>query len=143
MATGTTSYSASTNLVFTTKFPSLLTDGAHSFLNSFVDSGSNLWDFANDYMTSPVTRCSDGFYCPASPVTLSATPSGGAAVTFTLINANSANYSLTAYKTLGAYFDSSNDSFDWGMPFYYGRNVFHVISGKTSTNVGAGPAWAW
>jgi hypothetical protein len=141
-ASGTTAFAATASLTFNTTFPSTGTD-AHIFANSFVDSGSNLWDFANDYMNSPVTRCNDGFYCPGSPVSLSATPGGGTAVPFTLIDADTANYGYSSFNTLGAYFDVTNDSFDWGMPFYFGRNIFHVYTGKSSTNVGSGPAWAW
>lgn len=137
-------YTANANLFFNTTFPASASDGTqHVFPNSFVDSGSNLWDFADDYLSSQITMCSDGFFCPTTPRTLSATPAGGSAHTFKLINADTANYNNTAYKTLGAYFDVSNGSFDWGMPHYYGRNIYHLISGKTSGNMGTGPKWAW
>lgn len=33
-------------------------------------------------------------------------------------------------------------SFDWGLPFFYGRNVFTAIEGK-STPQGSGPYWAF
>ena len=32
--------------------------------------------------------------------------------------------------------------FDWGLPFFYGRNVFTAIEGQ-STPGGVGPYWAY
>jgi hypothetical protein len=153
-SSGTTTYAASASVFFNTKFPSNNSDSnngtSHVFAKSFVDSGSNLWDFASDYLSTSIqnnltpnyTLCYDGLFCPTVPQTLQATPSGGSAFTFQIINADSANFNNVAFKNLGAYFDPSNDSFDWGMPFYYNRNIFHLIDGKTS-NMGTGPAWAW
>jgi len=34
-------------------------------------------------------------------------------------------------------------SFDWGLPFFYGRTVFTAIDGFSVTNVGSGPFWAY
>jgi hypothetical protein len=32
--------------------------------------------------------------------------------------------------------------FDWGLPFFYGRNVYTAIEGA-NTPAGAGPYWAY
>jgi len=34
-------------------------------------------------------------------------------------------------------------SFDWGLPFFYGKSVFTAIDGATVNNVGTGPFWAY
>lgn len=132
-ASGVRTFAASTSLFFNSTYKS------HIYANSFIDSGSNFWNFPD----SSITQCSSGFYC-GTAYGLSVTPSGGNAVTFNIDNANTVlNSNATSYNNVGVYYDPSNDSFDWGMPFYYGRNIFHLIKNKTSTNMGTGPAWGF
>jgi hypothetical protein len=45
------------------------------------------------------------------------------------------------YLESGADAGGSN-SFDWGLPFYLGRNVYLGFEGKTSS-LGTGPYWAF
>ncbi|MGC0150844.1 DUF3443 domain-containing protein [Chromobacterium vaccinii] len=95
---------------------------------SFIDSGSNILYF-ND---SAITTCTVGgssWYCPASQLNLSATLSSGGSssvVSFSLISAtylNSSNYA--AIPAIGAPVTGLfAGSFDWGLPFFYGRSVF-------------------
>jgi hypothetical protein len=42
-----------------------------------------------------------------------------------------------AYDNLGGT-SAVGGAFDWGLPFYFGRNVFTAIEGQ-STSAGAGP----
>lgn len=135
-STGATRYAANANLYFTTTYRD--SSAVNRVLtSSFVDCGSNLWNFPDSFMT----LCSDGFYCPASTTALQATPAGGPAVPFSIANADSTLASgNTAYSNIGASFPGA---FDWGMPFYYGRSIYHVINGKTATTLGSGPAWGW
>lgn len=109
------------------------------YSNSFIDTGSNFWNFSDN----SITQCSDGFYCPVTNQNLTAIPGGGSAVSFSIGNASSVINSNPAYNNVGVYLDPSFDSFDWGIPFYFGRNVFHIIKGKTSINLGTGPAWGF
>jgi hypothetical protein len=37
---------------------------------------------------------------------------------------------------------SNAGTFDWGLPFFFGRNVYTAINGK-STPAGQGPFWAF
>ncbi len=110
---------------------------------SFVDSGSNGYFFTD----SSIPACSDNdFYCPSSTENLSAVNQAGAAsgtVDFSVANADAlfANESDSAFGDLGGPVSKSN-SFDWGLPFFYGRNVFTAIEGM-STPGGVGPFWAY
>jgi hypothetical protein len=44
-----------------------------------------------------------------------------------------------AYSDLGG---PNSGAFDWGAPFFFGRNVFVAIDGA-QTPAGAGPYWAY
>ena len=66
-------------------------------------------------------------------------------VDFSVANADAlfANESDNAFDDLGGPTSASKSNyFDWGLPFFYGRNVFTAIEGM-STPGGAGPFWAY
>jgi hypothetical protein len=117
-----------------------------SYPGSFIDSGSNGFYF-QDSATTGIPECSDapGFYCPANTVNVSATNEGinnvSGSVTFNVANSDTLFGETTdfVYGDLGGEFSGS---FDWGLPFFYGRNVFVAIQGA-STPGGAGPYWAY
>ena len=137
---GATVYTVDNSGNFTTTYK------GQSYSQSFVDSGSNGYFFLNS-STTGIPDCSidTGFYCPASTQNLSATNQGtnGASgtVSFSVANAQTlfSNQSDTAFNNLGG---SGLDAFDWGLPFFFGRNVFTAIEGK-STPGGSGPYWAF
>jgi len=112
----------------------------------FIDSGSNGYFFL-DSATTGLPNCPSsqkGFYCPASPVNLSATNDSGATsdtVNFTIANAAGlfARNSDFAFPTLGG---PDPATFDWGLPFFFGRTVYVAIEGR-STPAGSGPFWAY
>ena len=124
-----------------------------SFTNSFFDSGSN-----GLFFDSTITKCgtsADGFYCPTSRINLSATLVGAnratSAISFSVDNATTLFASRTngnlnhVFPTLaGGIGDLPGhpSSFDWGLPFFYGRRVFFGIEGQTST-LGTGPFYAF
>jgi Protein of unknown function (DUF3443) len=108
---------------------------------AFIDSGSNAYYFPD----SGITSCS-GFYCPASTVNLSATTqgftTGSGTVGFSVANADTL---FTNFPNDAAYGDLGGPApgyFDWGLPFFYGQNVFVAIEGA-STPGGPGPYWAY
>jgi hypothetical protein len=116
---------------------------------SFLDTGSNGLYF-ND---TSIAACSDsgltGFYCPAATQSFSATLQGensvSASVSFSVGDAETLggnDASLVAFPTLaGPYTSSANnaaDTFDWGLPFFYGRTVYTAFENET-TSVGTGP----
>jgi hypothetical protein len=113
---------------------------------AFIDSGSNGLFFLDSNTTSlPPCPDNSSFYCPGSNSSLSATPSatGGASesVKFTIGDADSmfSESSAFVFPTLGG---PNPGTFDWGLPFFFGRNVYVAINGK-STPGGQGPYWAF
>jgi len=121
------------------------------YTGSFIDSGSNAYYFL-DSGTLGGLDCADnaGWYCPASPLSFTATNTGTngttGSVTFTIDNADSLfATSDAAFNDLGG--DSGNspstDYFDFGVPFFFGRNVFVGIAGQTVTGVSNVPYGFW
>jgi hypothetical protein len=126
---------------FTTNF------GGQALTMSFIDSGSNGLFFPQ-INSSPII-CPDNatWYCPASTTPLSATNVGTGAnqsntVNFSVDNfdtVTSANPTDAAFSNIagpqgtGACSSSNTTActFDWGLPFFYGRNVFTAIDGTT------------
>jgi hypothetical protein len=112
---------------------------------SFIDSGTNGIFF--DDSTIPVCTSSNfsGFYCPTSTLSLSATLTGqnnvSTTVEFSIANAQTLatnNPTFTAFASLGAGYPTATPTFDWGLPFFYGRRVATAIQGYT-TSVATGP----
>jgi hypothetical protein len=120
------------------------------FPASFIDSGTSFLGF-ND---SSIVQCASpftGYYCPASALTLTAQNIGSnsatSTVSFTVENAET----LLGNPTYAAYDDiagpmmnpcGQNDTFDWGLPFFFGRKVFVALQGA-QTPGGAGPYVAY
>jgi hypothetical protein len=116
--------------------------------NSFIDSGSNGLFFADSNLPVCTGTAAPGFYCPTVVQSLSATIQSTAgissSVSFSVANAEALvnnNPTYTAFQNLAG----SNplaSSFDWGLPFFYGRNVIFAIEGQ-STSAGTGPYVAY
>jgi hypothetical protein len=111
----------------------------------FIDSGSNGLFFLNSSTSSlPVCSNTSSFYCPTSPANLSATTaSNGASTTinFTVQNADTL-FSNTSASVFPGLAGPNAGTFDWGLPFFFGRNVFTAIESR-STPAGSGPYWAF
>jgi hypothetical protein len=126
---------------------------------AFIDSGSNGYYFHDSSITACTTNV--GFYCPAADQALQANiinpvNNVSKSVTFTVTNAD--NLFKNAKSVIGAtsglagdsssFGDGTNNTipgdqaFDWGLPFHYGKSVFVVIEGKT-TSSGTGPFFAF
>ena len=140
--TSVTAYSANaTTGEFTTQF-------SGRTYNSFIDSGSNGLFFTPS-SRSPLPSCpfpDTEWFCPASTLSLSATNTGASgspsgAVPFQIGNLVdlTANSFIRVFAEIGGTFRSN---FDWGLPFFFGRNVFIGYGGSTSS-LGNGPYWAY
>jgi hypothetical protein len=117
-----------------------------TYPNSFIDSGSNGLYF--DLVGLPACNSDPVFHCPASTQNFSATNQGFSGspntVAFQVANADalfSAHPSFFAFNNLAGE-SAGIGSFDWGLPFFYGRNVFTAIEGR-STPAGTGPFVAY
>ncbi len=119
-----------------------------SYSSSFIDSGSNGYFFLDTALTGiPVcSGANSGFYCPTSTQNLTATnqgaQGGSGSINFSVANADSLfNSSNFVFPNLAGPVTSA-DYFDWGVPFFLGRDVYVAIDGK-STSGGSGPFWAY
>jgi Protein of unknown function (DUF3443) len=119
-----------------------------SYAGSFIDSGSNGLFFLNSTKTGieTCTGQNSSWYCPTtSPDSLTAVNQGsegqsGPKTHFSIENAIYLfNTNNTAFSTLGG---PNPGFFDWGLPFFFGRNVFTAIENR-STPGGAGPYYAY
>ena len=126
-----TVYTATSGGNFTTTYNGTI-DSA-----SFIDSGSNGYFFASSITACPTTSNAPGFYCPSGVQNLSATNQGanGASgtVDFSIANAEVLfNTPDFAYSDLGGTY--SNGAFDWGLPFFFGRNVYTGLQSSSNPN---------
>ncbi len=109
----------------------------NSIPGSFVDSGSTEFFFADNNLPT----CSVGgstFFCPSSPstVNLAATNKGsnGNSINtqFSVTNPNNIPAQDFVANNLAAPGPSTISGFDWGLPFFFGRNVFVALEGKST-----------
>jgi hypothetical protein len=127
---GATIYTADSSGSFTTTY-----NGA-PYSGSFIDSGSNGYFFPD---TNGITECGvdeSGFYCPSTTENLSAGNQG--------VNGSSGtvNFSIGDAATLfdsndyvfGDLGGSASNYFDWGLPFFYGRNVYTGVQSASYAN---------
>jgi len=139
-AAAVTAYPANAAGEFTTTFNGV------SFSTSFIDSGSNgLFFTAPASLLPSCTSPNTGFYCPSSTISLSATNTGAfgspsGPVPFQI--GNYVNLVSTPNNVFAEVGGSGGGGFDWGLPFFLGRNVFVGIEGTSST-LGSGPYWAY
>ena len=111
----------------------------------FLDTGSN-----GIFFNYPTTN-DNGFYTPPCTLSFSATNTGASnapnsgQVLFNIANADALFVTgNNVFSNLGG--TMPNDQFDWGLPFFLGRNVYVGIEGQSSTfSSGSvtGPFWAY
>jgi hypothetical protein len=101
--------------------------------SAFLDSGSNALYFPDATVAvCGANTVAPGFYCPGSTLSLTAVNQGFANgnrgnVSFNVADADallSAARNFAAFNNLGA---TQQGSFDWGLPFFYGRTVYFAI----------------
>jgi hypothetical protein len=98
---------------------------------------------------SPSDPTANEFFCPSSPLMLTATNVGQNSATglvpFEITNLDDRVQSYYADKTIGGP-AASNASlgmyFDWGLPFFYGKSVYTAIDGMMAGGT-VGPYYAY
>jgi hypothetical protein len=137
---GATAYAANQFGYFTTTFSGV------SYRSSFIDSGSN-----GLFFTSPspslLPNCaySSGWFCPPPPpVSFFAanTAVSGEQIRVDFQIGNAGTLFMSENKVFVEIGGNFRGVFDWGLPFFFGRNVYVGIEGRTSS-LGSGPYWAY
>ena len=127
---------------------------------SFIDSGSNAYYFPDTTINvCPDSSSAPQFFCPGTTLNLVATLVGingvSSSVNFSVADANtlftSATSRIAAAVNLAAPSTSvsadgstfnGTATFDWGLPFYFSRNVYTAIENQ-NTSAGMGPYFAF
>ena len=129
---------------------------------NFIDSGSNGFFFLDSATLSnqfninmpdcPKSSFANGFYCPGSTVPISVNVIGVNSSGTTPVGASrTVNFNIANAQTLfqtgtSTVFDDvggeNSGSFDFGLPFFFGKSVFTAIEGQ-STPGGTGPYFAF
>jgi hypothetical protein len=151
-SSGATAYSANQQARFTTRINGNGNPTSNTY-SSFIDSGSNGLFFtplSGSPLAGLLPTCTDtgtmtAWFCPTAAISLSATntsssgsPSG--ALSFQIDNFTSLKGTTNnVFAELGGNFPLE---FDWGLPFFFGRNVYVGFEGSKSS-LGKGPYWAY
>jgi Protein of unknown function (DUF3443) len=117
---------------------------------TYFDTGSQGLYILDSAALNNIPECTDAppFYCPAATVNFTATNTGNngtsAQVSFSVANADAIFRSANAvFNNLAGANVGDTGSFDWGLPFFLGRNVFVGIENQNSPTGVAGPYWAF
>jgi Protein of unknown function (DUF3443) len=125
---------------FTSTYNSVAYPGA-------VSSGANANYFLTTAITGFPTCNTPGYYCPGSQQTVSVNNAGtnGTSGTVTLTIDNGDNLLSSgnfAFSSLAGPGGNRTSGFVFGLPFFYGRNVFTALNGA-NTPGGTGPYFAY
>jgi hypothetical protein len=109
-------------------------------LDSFIDSGSN-----GLFFTSALSICHTWWYCPPATTPLSARTEGfsGTPVGVVSFRIGNATTLFSSPNNVFVELGGTGSGFDWGLPFFYGRNVFVGIEGMSSPLGISGRYWAY
>lgn len=128
--------------VFTT------TQNGATYARSIIDSGSTGLFFSTNQM-SACGSPDQAYYCPSATEQLNAVNTGAngatSAVTFSVGNAAQiwqASGGGAAMPLFAGPAFVASQVFDWGLPFFYGRNIYAAVE-QASTPGGTGPYFAY
>jgi len=137
---GVKTYAADQNGEFTTNFKGIS-------YSSYIDSGSNGLFFPSP-SGSLLPNCpspNSDWFCPSSTMSLSATNTGPSGSPSGVVLFQIGNFDMLIASSNNVFAEIGGDGagdFDWGLPFYFGRNVYIGLEG-TESSLGSGPYWAY
>lgn len=129
------------------EFGEFLTNFKDTSLSGFIDTGSNGLFFPS-LPASPLPSCpglDSSWFCPSAPASLSATNEGASGSPVGVISFRIGNYDSLITSPNNVFAEIGGPlagTFDWGLPFFFGRNVYVGFEG-TASNLGSGPYWAY
>ena len=116
-------------------------------MDGFIDSGSNALFFDNGSIPQCDASLAPGFYCPSNLLVLGAINTGRLGSASGMVYFNVANALGLAATGNKAFYDVAGTFgggfFDFGLPFFFGRNVYTGIDGQTTSGAGTGPFFAY
>ncbi len=116
--------------------------------SAVIDSGSNGYFFTPPAV-SQLPACSPfntSWFCPSSAVNISATNAGASGAPSSTVSFEIGNFTSlissnnNVFSNIGG---TTPGMFDWGLPFYFGRNVYVGIEGGKPSSLGSGPYFAY
>ncbi len=135
---------------FITTFNGVTFNDASNF-GSFIDTGSNGLFFQSSGLLPDCSDGNSGFFCPTTTnsnpdgiTPLSATIAGASGSPTGTVSFSIGNFSNLIGSSNMVFGDIGGDvtgEFDWGLPFYFGRNVYMGFENKS--NLGAGQYFAF
>ncbi len=135
--------------------------GGQRFPHSFIDSGSNGFYFLDSSALAsllggnPLPLCPQNgafsndpsitsFYCGTLNSSATNVGTNGNSTVVHIGVANAETQFMSRRQVFNNIGGPNPGSFDWGMPFFYGRNVYTAIEGvPPPSGVPAGPFWAY
>ena len=108
------------------------TYGSTTNMSSYVDSGSNGWFFNNPALAT-CSGASSGFFCQTAMLSATMLPFTGTSPSHTYsfcvenMNDGFLGTGFAAFNDVGG--PMTAGTFDWGLPFFYGRSVFTAFEG--------------
>lgn len=135
-----TTYTADRFGNFTTTFNGIL-------YSSFTDTGTNglFFPSPSESLLPDCAFPNSAWFCPQSTVDLSATITGSAGSPSGAVSFQIGNFVSLAKSSNNVFADVGGQSwvdFEWGLPFFLGRNVYIGLEGKSSS-LGSGLYWAY
>jgi hypothetical protein len=122
-------------------------NGSSTMLPALIDSGTDSYAFNDPTIAVCASGAFVGYYCPAvAPLSLFAVNTGSGAnngsstVNFAIADPNSFVPGAAAFTELGG--GGGSTSFTWGMPFFYGRQVYIGFDQRSAATY-AGPFYAY
>jgi hypothetical protein len=116
-------------------------------LPSWIDSGSDAYEFDDPTIATCPGPAFVGYYCPANaPLPLSAVNTGvgvnnaSSTVPFAVADPNSFVQGAVAFADLGG--GAGSRTFIWGMPYFYGRKIYIGIE-QRAAGAYTGPYFAY